>query len=78
MVDNLAEGEGVDYEINTITNDRNSRRGPKRRDWLLTVDLAKKLHKFMVSRLDLDTGLNVCSPLGAQMALRRVRTMKSC
>ena len=44
MVDKLAEG---DYEIIIIKNDNNSKRGPKTWDWLLTVDLAKKLHKFM-------------------------------
>ena len=35
--------EGVDYEIIMVKNDRNSKRGPKRMDWLITVDMAKKI-----------------------------------
>ena len=33
--------EGIDYEIITVKNVRNSKRGPKCKDWLITMDNAK-------------------------------------
>ena len=41
--------EGVDYEIITIKNVRNSKRGPKTKDWLITIDMAKKIGMIQMS-----------------------------
>jgi len=50
--------EERDYEIINTKFGIKPKRGRPKLDWMITVEMAKKLHKFMVSRLDLDTGLN--------------------